>query len=131
MAERAEFSAGQESVTLYEITEAVTDPEYSGRGLYRLVSGALSQHVRKNARQELSLGAADLAGIYGESNLSSPGVIYAARGNGRVVAADYPPESVSDKYGILEQNFKVNDGQDTRPYNDFALTWVPIDDERP
>lgn len=128
LAEHGVVSLDDYTLSLYEITEAVTRPDMRGKGLYTRVSGALeSEVVNNHAQEELATGQGVV--VYGESNLSSPGVIYAARRNKRIIAADHPPlptHPSAAKYGILEQNYKVNDGQEVRRYNDFAVSYQPI-----
>jgi hypothetical protein len=31
-----------------------------------------------------------------------------------------------EDFGILQQNFQVLDGVEDRPYNDFALSYIPL-----
>lgn len=111
-----------------EITEAVTDPDSRGQGLYRALSGFLAQSVLNDHHS----GEAPLDALYGESNLSSPGVIISAHRNRRRFSAD-DAEVLGirepDNFGILQQNVTVNDGRETRPYNDFALTYFDLNRE--
>jgi len=122
MAEFGELDIkGLEPLRIAEVTEASTLPAYRGQGLYRLVSGLLAGRLRaRHARQ--------LHAIYGESNLAMPGVIIAAHHNGRRFsrfdAARYGVQN--PRFGILPQNVRVQDGAETRPYNDFALSYLPI-----
>ncbi|HSW98864.1 MAG TPA: GNAT family N-acetyltransferase [Candidatus Saccharimonadales bacterium] len=110
--------AGLGKLELVEITEASTHPAYRGLGLYKRVSGYLIERLRH--------GQPNL--VYGESNLAQPGVVFAAHDNGRrfahFEAAEY---SMGHRpaFGILQQNFHVADGVETRPYNDFAISYVP------
>ncbi|MGH7158123.1 MAG: hypothetical protein ACREGD_03575 [Candidatus Saccharimonadales bacterium] len=113
------------TLTVIEITEAITDPGVRGKGLYRALSGFLVQHIVDHHM----VGEAPVDVVYGESNLSSPGVVVAAHRNGRRFATDDASHlGVIDQpgFGILQQNVKVNDGVETRPYNDFVLTYQPI-----
>lgn len=130
LAERATIALpsyyGKKKLTLIEITEAVTKPSAQGQGLYRSVSGFLIDRLTE--RRDAGTEEFDI--LYGESNLSSPGVIISAHRNGRRFSADdvnrlglYGQQD----FGILEQNVSVNDGRETRPYNDFAVTYVPLD----
>lgn len=105
-----------------EITEAVTDPKHRGLGLYRMVSKALAGWLDERVVADIPQV------IYGESNLSSPGVIIAARENGRHFSSDYSGiylGNSNDRFGILEQNYKVQEPGDNRAYNDFAITFLP------
>lgn len=127
LAEHGEVRLGHTCLSLYEITEAVTRADMRGRGYYTAVSGTLGRTVISGlVAPRLENGEA--AAVYGESNLSSPGVVYSARRNGRVVAADVRPPvgALPASWGILPQNYKVNDGSDPRDYNDFALTYYPV-----
>ena len=124
LAESAQIEVGgHEPINIYEMTEATTLRELEGQGLYRAVSGHLTRHL-----QSENFAGTPAHLIYGESNLSSPGVIYAARRNGRKFAAnDGLKYGVSDSsFGILPQNYGVSDGREVRPYNDFALTYVDL-----
>lgn len=129
LAEQGVIDLGRVSLSLYEITEAVTRPDVRGQGYYTAVSGSLGRAVvGLLAPADAARGKA--VAVYGESNLSSPGVIYSGRRNGRVVVADsmpYTSRQVPVHWGILQQNYKVNDGADPREYNDFALTYLPIE----
>ncbi|HSX15768.1 MAG TPA: hypothetical protein VLF40_03170 [Candidatus Saccharimonadales bacterium] len=122
MAESGELAIkGLEPLRIAEITEASTLPAYRGLGLYRLVSGLLAQRLRSPQTRPLHA-------IYGESNLAMPGVIIAAHHNGRRFS-HFDAERYgihSPQFGILPQNFRVEDGTETRPYNDFALSYLPI-----
>lgn len=113
---------------LMEITEAITDPAYRGNGLYQRVSKLLTQHVLEQHQSgELALHA-----LYGESNMAMPGVLIAAHQNGRRFShADRHALGIGDAgFGILRQNFSVDDGQELRPYNDFAVTYIPLGESR-
>lgn len=116
--------AGLGTVNIVEISEAVTLPSLERRGLYRNLSGLLVSHLVKVAK----IDEQPINAIYGESNLSAVGAVYAARRNGRRFSAhDASLFKVSrPDFGILEQSFKVNDGREIRDYNDFALTYVEL-----
>lgn len=113
---------------LMEITEAITDPAYRGNGLYQRVSRLLTQHVLE-LRQS---GQLALHALYGESNMAMPGVLIAAHQNGRRFShADRETVGIGDMgFGVLRQNFSVDDGKELRPYNDFAVTYIPLDEVR-
>ncbi|WP_249645465.1 hypothetical protein [Nocardia sputi] len=125
LAERAKIRIeGHEAVTLYEITEGITRLDFQGRGLYRALSAWLVDRVWEDAPEPVHA-------IYGECNLSSPGVIYAARQNGRRFVYDEGRRygavySKKPAFGILSQNYKVDDGNEARAYNDFALSYVDL-----
>lgn len=111
-----------EKYSLVEITEAITDPAHRGLGLYRKVSKALSIALDDKVIDPLPQI------IYGESNLSSPGVIIAARENGRDFATDNTNLYLSQPqpgFGILAQNYKVLGTGGDCQYNDFAVTYLP------
>jgi hypothetical protein len=109
------------TISLVEITEASTDPEYRGYGLYKAVSGHLTHQLQASGQP--------MHALYGESNLAQPGVVYAAHENGRRFAhfdaAEYGLDGRAD-FGMLAQNFRVADGAETRTFNDFALSYVPL-----
>jgi len=122
MAERATIKlTGQSDLELAEVTEAITRPDQRGNGLYTAISDHLVRHLLEH--QTLALDA-----LYGESNLAMVGVIRAARHNGRRFSfQDRRQLGINQPYfGILPQNFHVTDGQETRPYNDFALSYYPL-----
>lgn len=108
-------------LVIAEVTEAATLPERRGEGLYTLLSRILVSHVVSDTETPLNA-------LYGESNLSSVGVIYAAAKNSRNFSHHDRTAlaSTNPYFGILPQNFKVHDGVDTRPYNDFALSYHPL-----
>ncbi|MFE6923066.1 hypothetical protein ACFVAV_18700 [Nocardia sp. NPDC057663] len=115
---------GHGSLVLVEITEAITRVEFRGQGLYRNLSGYIVDHIRFGE-------AGPLHAVFGECNLSSPGVIYAARRNGRRFVTDDAelyggPHRPDLTFGILCQNFSVSDGVESRAYNDFALSYVDL-----
>lgn len=125
MAEHASIPiVGFGDLNITEITEASTHPDYRRRGLYARVSGFLLDCLI--ARRDDDQSRADI--IYGESNLAMPGVVYAAQENGRRFCYfDRETYGIGDEaYGILPQNFRVEDGVETRPYNDFAVSYVPL-----
>lgn len=128
---------GLGELVMAEITEASTRPEYRGQGLYRLASGLLISRLADISHQAISRGEAPINAIYGESNMNMPGVLQAALKNGRrFSAADaasfgmlFNPHVRRElglaQFGVLEQNFRVEDGV-VAPgmYNDFALSYV-------
>ncbi len=109
---------------LAEVTEAYTRASHRGQGLYKLVSGYLQEYLTTQRSQ----GELELDVLYGESNLAMPGVLIAAHQNGRRFSYFDAVELgvYSRTFGILAQNFSVNDGCETRPYNDFAVSYVPL-----
>lgn len=138
MAELGQFDVrGAGTVHMAEITEAATLPEYRGAGIYRRASGLLLCHLGM-VSQDLQLRQGQhLNVIFGESNLHMPAVVAAAMRNGRwpvsslvrshygedLFGADVRREQGRQVFGVLEQNFRVNDGaQHEDPYNDFMLT---------
>lgn len=114
----------QPPLRIAEITEAVTLPSKMGMGYYSTLSRFLVDQVQKLAHEEKK----NIHALYGESNLSSVGVIFAAAKNGRRFNI-YDRSNLSienQNFGILPQNFRVSDGVETRSYNDFALTYYPL-----
>lgn len=129
MAEKAAIEInGLGKLTLVEITEASTHPAYRQRGLYRSVSGYLIRHLMSLHRED----AMNMDALYGESNLTMPGVVIAAHQNGRRFSYfDRDDLGFNDVgFGILPQNFSVADGTETRDYNDFAVSYVPLQRRR-
>jgi len=129
MAEKATIEiSGLGKLSLVEITEASTHPAYRERGLYRAVSSYLIRHLMSLHRD----GGINMDALYGESNLTMPGVVIAAHQNGRRFSYfdrdDLGSHNVS--FGILPQNFAVADGSETRDYNDFAVSYVPLQTRR-
>jgi hypothetical protein len=115
-------------LTMAEITEGITREDFRRTGLYRRVTAALVRRI-------VGVGPAAVGGLhvlFGECNLNMPGVLLAARENGREFSRDRTDRGrrlglpVDPKFGMLEQNFRVEDGVETRPYNDFALSWIPL-----
>ncbi len=125
MAEKATITInGFGELSLVEITEASTHPDYRQRGLYRAVSGYLIQHLVSLCRDD----AVPIDVLYGESNLAMPGVVIAAHQNGRRFSY-FDRDSLgcdNSAFGILPQNFAVADGVETRDYNDFAVSYIPL-----
>ncbi len=123
MAEHATVAInGFGDLKLVEITEACTRPELRGQGLYRAISGLLTNQL-------LNLQASNpVHTIYGESNLAMPGVLFAGHENGRRFSF-FDRERFrieSERFGILPQNFSVQDDTEQRAYNDFALSYIPL-----
>lgn len=116
---------GSEPLHIAEVTEAITSPDYRGMGLYKAVSGFLTHQVLSERVQ----GTRPLHVLYGESNLAARGVLMAAHENGRLFSHfDRERFAInSTSFGILQQNFHVQDGVETRTYNDFALSYIPLD----
>lgn len=124
MAERANIKiTGFGTLRVCEITEAATRPEYRRQGLYRNVSKFLVNHLLDDH------ASSPVHAIYGESNLAMPGVLIAGHENGRRFSYfDRGRIGVTRLgFGILQQNFKVADGYETRQYNDFAVLYLPLD----
>jgi hypothetical protein len=122
MAERAVIAIkGHGDIKMAEITEAFTLPSHRERGLYQSISGYLINRLVKENSGPLDV-------IYGESNLAMPGVVIAAHKNGRCFSyLDREELGVSrPNFGILQQNFHVQDGEESRRFNDFALSYVPL-----
>lgn len=125
MAEFAEITIGNYGeLHIAEITEASTLPSYSRQGFYAAVSRCLIEHIIG----ERNDGAIKLDVLYGESNLTMPGVIKAAAQNGRRFCHfdEIGVQIQNPDFGILPQNFSVNDGTETRQFNDFAVSYVPL-----
>ncbi|HEX7963336.1 MAG TPA: GNAT family N-acetyltransferase [Candidatus Saccharimonadales bacterium] len=122
MAEHATVHVGGlGDMHMVEITEASTHADYRGRGLYKTASGLLVARVLAENQ--------DVNVVYGESNLAQPGVIYAAHENGRHFSHfDASAYDLGDRtdFGILQQNFHIADGAETRQFNDFALSYVRL-----
>jgi len=109
MAERAEFSIERNGVlhpfVMYEITEAATQVEYRGMGLYTKVARELMK----------LLALTDIDLLYGESNLLSEAVLRAAHALERTSSIE-----TLEKYGFypraLEQHVRISGGpHDMRP----------------
>lgn len=129
MAERASVPVvGYGDLHLAEITEASTRPEWRGRGLYAAISGFLARQLVEQRTE----GEAPLDVLYGESNLAAPGVLLAAHQNGRRFARGDGQRLGIDNptFGILPQNVTIEDGRESRPYNDFAVSYVDLDNRR-
>jgi len=122
MAERATVSVdGFGDLHMAEITEAFTLPAYRKLGLYQAISGNLLARLLDPASPRLEV-------IYGESNLAMPGVVIAAHKNGRRMSyLDREDLRVREpNFGILQQSFHIEDGEEMRRYNDFAVSYVPF-----
>lgn len=126
MAERGRIAIkGLRPFHIVEITEASTRIEYRRQGLYKAISGYLIQRLIEDNGN----GTSPVSAIYGENNLAMPGVVFAASENGRRFSY-FDAQSLGIRqpyFGILPQSFKVEDGVETRPYNDFALSYVPLE----
>lgn len=119
MAEQASIPTEAGEVNITELTEASTLPQLRGAGLYTLCVGGLVRHIKHSQNTNA---------LYGESNLSTDRVIHAAHQTGRRFshndASGYSIDSTG--FGILPQNFSVNDGVETRRYNDFAVGYYEL-----
>lgn len=101
-----------------EVTEAATRENYRSRGLYTYVAFALMR----------SIAQTDAHLVYAESNLEAPGVLKAAKRQGRHSVLE-----TFDLYGLiprpLMQHVRISAGQnDTRPphlKNDLLVTYLP------
>jgi hypothetical protein len=126
MAERASIPVDWfGTVEMAEITEASTHPDYRQRGLYKAVSGLLLQRLLERQNDD------PLHSVYGESNLAMPGVLIAGHENGRRLSYfDRRRLGVhTQAFGILQQNFHIDDGREMRPYNDFAVSYLPLENQ--
>lgn len=102
---------------MYEITEAATREAYRGNGLYTAVAHKLNQY----------LTATDANLVYAESNLRAPGVLKAARRQGRHTVLES-----FDQYGLtpkpLRWAVRISGGSsDVRPMhekNDLLVTYL-------
>lgn len=113
---------GYGDIRMAEITEAFTMPTHRRMGLYESISGYLTERLVMDERDRLDV-------VYGESNLTMPGVVIAAHQNRRRFSyLDRDRLCVRQpNFGILPQNFRIEDGEETRPYNDFALSYVTFE----
>jgi len=100
-----------------EITEAATDEDYRGRGLYTIVANHLNRRCAE----------IDLDFVMAESNTSSLGVIVSAKRQGRSISLDVL-SSLSLPHRLLEQHVRIFEGSsDTRPphvKNDLVPTFM-------
>lgn len=122
MAEKAIVDIeGHGRIKLTEITEAITRPNHRGKGLYKAISGYLINTLENQDSEQMDV-------IYGETNLAMEGVLIAAHQNGRRFSHfDAGSLGISQLgFGILPQNFSIKDGTETRQYNDFALSYLPL-----
>jgi len=124
MAERAEFTiernGEKNKFVMYEITEAATENEYRGRGLYTKVATELMK----------ILATTDIDLLYGESNMLSEAVIKTAHSLGRTSSLEslnefgFPPR-------FLEQHVRISGGpNDNRlpdEKNDLLPTYMTRD----
>ncbi|MFI9510321.1 hypothetical protein [Nocardia sp. NPDC052566] len=108
--------AGHGIVALCEITEGTTRADHRGRGLYRGLSALLVDLLRQEP----------LDAIYGECNLSAPGVVHAARQNNRRFVYDDRNRygTAQPDFGILCRNAEI--GETPGEYQDFALTYIDL-----
>jgi len=121
MAERAEFDIERNGVphkfVMYEITEAATNIDYRGRGIY--------SKIARNLLKALANTDTDL--VYGECNAQSPAVLQASHSLGRTSSIQalaefgFPPK-------LLEQHVRIAAGpNDLRPItekNDLLPTYM-------
>ncbi|TDO06521.1 hypothetical protein EV580_6615 [Mycobacterium sp. BK086] len=110
------------TLNLYEITEGATVQRLRGNGLYQALTWELVQFIKQTSTEHVHA-------IYGESNLASKGVVYAARRNSRRFVSEeahHYEMHHNPSFGILAQNFKVFDGVEERDFNDFALSYYDL-----
>lgn len=109
------------NLVMYEITEAATREEYRGNGLYLAVALIINRL--------LADGDANL--VFGESNLSAPGVLKAAFRQGRHSAL-----SNLDAYGVSEKPLRqpvrisggINDNRPKHIKNNLLVTYLVRED---
>lgn len=109
------------NLVMYEITEAATREEYRGNGLYLAVALIINRL--------LADGDANL--VFGESNLSAPGVLKAAYRQGR-----HSTLRNLNEYGISEKPLRqpvrisggVNDHRPKHLKNDLLVTYLVRED---
>ena len=125
MAERAEItlirSNERFTLVMYEITEAATREEYRGNGLYFAVALIINRLLTETN--------ANL--VFGESNLSAPGVLKAAYRQGRhSTLKNLSLLGLTEK--PLRQPVRISGGiNDTRPKhlkNDLLVTYLVRDE---
>lgn len=110
---------GYGELRLTEITEASTHPLWRGLGLYKAISGSLVNKLIESNNTDA---------IYGETNAMAPGALKAAHDNGRKFSR-FDGKSLgiaNPNFGYLPQHVSVADGVESRPYNDFAVTYVDL-----
>lgn len=125
MAEEATVDIdGLRPLSLVEITEGVTRPEYRGKGLFKATYGYLIDTILAERGQ----GDRTIDVLYSESNLAMEGLLMAAHKIGRRYN-HFDAERFglqTPDFGIMPQSFSVRDGVETRAYNDFAISYTPL-----
>ena len=106
-----------------EITEAATDENYQGKGLYTAVAAHLMHELAIRSRENNIFGGGiDLA--FGECNGNEPGVLKAVRSLGRTFALE-----ISDSWhlpfkGYLPQHVPIAGAPKSTKYNDLFPTYI-------
>lgn len=108
-------------LSLVEITEAATLPDYRGNGLYQALSDKILEFIAQHKKPHL---------IYGELNLDAPAVLKVAAKQGRIPALLTAKQYQLSKSWFLEQHVVIYQDQDlprseNYPYNNLMVAFLP------
>ncbi len=116
------FETG-EVLRIAEITEAATDEEFQGRGLYSAVAATLVKELNRLSRDNALLGGQiDL--VFGECNGNEPGVLKAVKSLGRTFAYEISKEMGLPFKGYLQQHVPIAGAPRATPYNDLFPAFI-------
>lgn len=117
-----QFSDGIE-LRMAEITEAATDEEYKGRGLYSAVAAQLMHEIYvKSEEKSIFGGKIDL--VFGECNGNEPGILKAVKSLGRTFAIEVSRELGIPFKGYLPQHVPIAGAPKTTKYNDLFPAYM-------
>lgn len=103
---------------IVEITEAATEEDHKGRGLYSAVAAELMHEIYvKSEDEDIFGGNVDL--VFGECNGNEPGVLKAVKSLGRTFAIEVSRGLSIPFKGYLPQHVPIAGAPKTTKYNDL------------
>ena len=108
LAETNEVEIGGNKLTMVELTEASTNKEHLGRGLYSGISTTVLQYLNKKSKA-LGFNGKEVDVVYGESNGSALGVLLTAAYQGRIFSTDVCRQMGFEGRGMLPLHVPILD----------------------
>jgi|SRR5579859_1164153 len=114
LAETKQLQVGRQTIRIAEITEAATDNEFQGRGLYSVAEALLIKMLAESGTHV----------AFGECNGDSQGVLNASHTVGRRFAWEVSQDYALPFKGYLPQHVPISGTQRSTPYNDLFPSFI-------
>lgn len=119
---KIDFGGGK-TFRMAEITEAATNGEYQGKGLYSGVAAHLMHELAlQSVNENIYGGSIDL--VFGECNGNEPAVLKAVRSLGRTFAMEISDSLHVPFRGYLPQHVPIAGAPRSTKYNDLFPTYI-------